>query len=1041
MPPPGRPTVFVHGQSSSNSDEPFYSNQDIDVLLRMVLKAETFLPKDILPTKALFSAYFSTLAQLKVDPEHDSRFARVLFKIGGLRGRESLFKKFEYVLSRMGIRIEFDRTCDEKASKQHQQPLEESASPAKDNENSCYLSTPKRRSSESFLWDMEAATRNLPDKKRNNPFSSVHLLVAKTKESFETTQDISKLQRENRHLHDPPSDETFNFKHIRAWLDSRPSYSRDRSPSSRVSLHISKDSATRRRAQPAQESMPVSIDYHATSATTALTSPFEEDITTNLNDIVKKHSFLDSETLMNIKASLIVNRRLAIFLKSRLQDWKHQALHLHQDNQSLELIAANQYRKGVLRSFFLNWRVKLIEREKAKDIEKYFGHLQGRATRARDLYLLYVAFSHWSNFTAERSQQNEQARNYIIRTRIFNAWREITAVDEMKVRRQVIKRYFSVFKLQYFKCIDKSCTAIIKHENDLIKKYISIWKQGFQASRASFWCAQRSKHLAMSKIIFKFRNLMQQHYETEINFPYQSKIKYFRKWKLRTCTVSSHNQKADIHHNHLITRSILLTWSKAALLVPLLNQLKAQRLSRQIKRSQNIWLHQTREALKATRIYLLRILHKAWISWRHKTRSKVISAQFDSHKIERTLYKWILQARSKLAARIRNENCLRDTMYIWKLKWQASRKNHWDQETLAHEILARKTQNLVLLRWYSCMGNLQQARLVAVNFYQPRISKALFRKWTHRSKHLLKLNLWSQDARYYLLTLRTLRQWKISTENTKRNKRKMAYIQVRRNTKLNLARRFLKVWLIQTQAVIDMQSKAAEMSQSRAIIIGMEVFDLWRSYAEESLETKSLWREKLLHRYFLSWKNKIRQLKALEAETSSVYQERQTSKALKKWNLKYLNIRARTKYASDIKEKIAKRNFRRMFIFWYHQARDRLSMPRRKVLTEQDFFDDVTRNETWSELGDNEIEKSERMFDGSISIASRPGYLNTPSKRSERIMAAAAKYSTTPKVSLPTLYERELRAMWSGGPNSSFHQKILSKSRFGMSESRDDPVL
>ncbi|TQS35957.1 hypothetical protein Golomagni_03606 [Golovinomyces magnicellulatus] len=1015
---------------------------DIHFLLRIVIKAQQLLAIEILPTRALFSAYFSILAQFKVNPDNDSRFARFLFKIGGLRGRETLFNKFLYVLSEMDLQLCFDKTDNEKEIKEFIHSLEKAAGPTKDNENSCYLSTSKRRISESFFWDMEAATRNLPEKKRDDSISSVSLSLAKIEGSNEITQDTSSIQRKYWDLYNHQFDGTINAQDVRARLASRTSYPRDRSLSSHVSLRNCKDFVSRPQAQLAQESLPVSIDYHAASATTALTSPFEEDITTNSIYSVRKNSLPESETLMNIKASLNVNRRLALFLKSRLQAWKYQALQLHQDNQGLELIAANQYRKTVFRAALHNWRIELIEKKKAKDIERYFNHLQGRATRARDLYLLYVAFSHWSNFTAERSQQNEQARNYIIRTRIFNAWREITAVDEMKVRRQVLKRYFSVLKLQYFRCIENNCTAVIKHEIDLIKKYTSVWKQEFQASRASFWWAQRSKHLAISKLISKFRSLTQQQYEAEKNLLYQSKMKSFRKWKLRTFTFSSQNQKANLYRNHLIIRNILLTWSKAALLVPLLNQLKARSLSRQIKKSQNIWLHQTREELKASRIDRQKILHEAWISWRHKTRAKVISARFDSHKIERALYKWILQARSKLIARVRNENCLRDMMYIWKLKWQASRKNHRDQETLAHEILARKTQNLVLLRWYSCMGNLQQARLVAVNFYRPRISKALFRKWAYQSQHLQKLNLWSQDARYYLLTLRILRQWKISTENLKRNKRKMAYIQVRRNIKLNLARRFLKVWLIQTQAVIDMQSKAAEMSRSRAIIIGMEVFDLWRSYAEGSLETKYLWREKLLHRYFLAWKNKMRQFMALEAETSSVYQERQTSKALKKWHLKYLNIRARTKYASDIKEKIAKRNFRRMYLFWYHQARDRLSMPRRKVLTDQDFLDDVTRNETWSELGgDNEIEKSEKIFDGSISIVSIPGYLNTPSKRSERIMAAAAKYSTTPKVSLPTLYERELRAMWSGGPNSSFNQKILSKSRFGMSESKDDPVL
>ena len=100
------------GNNSAGRVDPFYTNEDVAVLHDIVLLAQELLPslpeRERLPTNALFNTYYDILPRLGINADHDSRYARILFKIGGLRGEGTLYDKFEEVLSRMGIEIEFD---------------------------------------------------------------------------------------------------------------------------------------------------------------------------------------------------------------------------------------------------------------------------------------------------------------------------------------------------------------------------------------------------------------------------------------------------------------------------------------------------------------------------------------------------------------------------------------------------------------------------------------------------------------------------------------------------------------------------------------------------------------------------------------------------------------------------------------------------------------------------------------------------------------------------------------------------------------------
>ncbi|KAJ4142451.1 regulator of (H+)-ATPase in vacuolar membrane [Fusarium falciforme] len=94
-----------------SSQDPYYSNEDIAALHSVVVAAQELLdtapePKP-LPAAALFKAYDQVLPTYGIDPDTDHHLSTFVFRVGGERGGGTLLDKFQSILGRMGIVLEF----------------------------------------------------------------------------------------------------------------------------------------------------------------------------------------------------------------------------------------------------------------------------------------------------------------------------------------------------------------------------------------------------------------------------------------------------------------------------------------------------------------------------------------------------------------------------------------------------------------------------------------------------------------------------------------------------------------------------------------------------------------------------------------------------------------------------------------------------------------------------------------------------------------------------------------------------------------------
>ena len=418
---------------------------------------------------------------------------------------------------------------------------------------------------------------------------------------------------------------------------------------------------------------------------------------------------------------------------------------------------------------------------------------------------------------------------------------------------------------------------------------------------------------------------------------------------------------------------------------------------------------------------------------------------------------------------------LQGAMKAWAEKARKVKEHRQQQEAVAQALIDGKDKATGLRLWCGQMIHQQEMENTALIYYQPRLVYDTFIKWRERThqkgvyhemektalefsqprvlkekltkwrertqehqEHIQQLETWSEDADFYFRASRTFKIWRAATEASKREKRKIAYTQVRRTIKINLARSVIQIWREKAQQILALKKQAQAIDAEKLVATGITFFQKWRTKAAdvENMEEVArkhalkkhlaawkyrkakdaevaemeevarkhvlkkhlvLWQERrakdaqvaemeevarkhTMKKFFGLWKQRLEDHQALELEAALTYQENRQSQILKKWNLNALHIQSQTNWAADVREKNAKRNFRKMFTYWRQRAtEDRPLEPPESV---PDDFDDrlgsTTRTQAW--------------------------YSATPSKR-------RTTHSTTPRV-LSTPLEKQLRAQY-----------------------------
>lgn len=742
--------------------------------------------------------------------------------------------------------------------------------------------------------------------------------------------------------------------------------------------------------------------------------------------------------IMHIRASIVLEHRIAYTAKRQIRRWREKALQHREYYIGLDRIATNHDNSVLLRSSLATWRVQSLEKRLLLDTERFYAHLERRASKARDLFLMLKCLQQWSDYSQEEVERTTAARRHIIKHRYFNAWAEITAVNELKVRRQVVKKFFGLWKKRHANISCDNNAAIQKYQSNVTERIYWQWFHKLWDQRAKAWWVEGEKRRVLFRWIVRYHDRWENHRYAEQERLDQIVWNTFQSWKKTTNERTKHDEQAVTHYRTKCCRIAMRRWRKETQVIPPKEMVQSDVNLRIVREMFQVWLHRTRQERLAFATDREKVLREAVTTWRHKVRLQVFRPKANNRIASQAIYRWLIAERLIWFNQKRDAKLLHGTLRQWAQRAQVLRQNRWQQEEIARTSAIQKMQYSVMGQWYRQMQTRQERERDANAFYAPQLLQRVVTEWSERTRHYQQLQTWSSHAEFYFQTSKTIKRWKASTEASKREKRRAAYVQVGRKVKMNLARGIYRNWQQKAQRLLALEDEAYAVRHNKTVVLGMNVFDQWRGRTEELAELEALSREYQLTKKFAIWKGRSTAYQALEAEAMLTYQENRQSRALRKWNLAMPQLRAQMNCATEVWEMNTKKGFRKMFIYWQQKAAAKrpLNLPKEEVDPQ---LDTTARAETWSDFED-EAENDEwaRGLEDASASTNIPGYLTTPSKRRGRVTSVSVRPSTTPRAILSTPFERQLRAQYSGGQLHSYRKgRGFGRSTIGIAGFED----
>lgn len=206
-----------------------------------------------------------------------------------------------------------------------------------------------------------------------------------------------------------------------------------------------------------------------------------------------------SDTRLMDEAEMFEQQRLHRVTRDCIQTWRNRTQERASRRDDMEHLAVAFDRRILLKLSFEQLRDTLRMRRSARETDRFFTRLESRADKARNLFLLTKAFTHWAKCAEDEVQRTSVARRHILRTRFFNGWRDITAVNELKIQHFVLGKFLRQWRAKAATIRDNSEFAMQLYEENLVHRVYKEWFFKFCAIAAPAWRNDRIRRVTLQK--------------------------------------------------------------------------------------------------------------------------------------------------------------------------------------------------------------------------------------------------------------------------------------------------------------------------------------------------------------------------------------------------------------------------------------------------------------------------------------------------------------------------------------------------------------
>ncbi|KAI9765160.1 MAG: hypothetical protein M1840_007753 [Geoglossum simile] len=1030
--------------SENNEELSPLTDENVEVLHSIITTAQSLSQAERPPYRTLFDAYDTALHQNGLDPDRDRVYFRFLLRLGGVPGDGTLFQKFEALLGQMGIRLEFGMGGDDAQEiTRHDGGLALGRDESRE-----LVDIPRgraRRASFSSMYD--AGDENT---QRNGRGTRSHSSMSRPRTSLSTMRNGAVSTRattratERSLSHDgiesrkrgqatrgrlTSQDFGRNLRHYRK---------RGRSTSSPGNLQgwrrtQSEDSLVGQQLLPASVPNPQSYSIGKAGGTSELN---EEGSLQGGHHAPSELLFLPSKTRMSLDAESFFHHRLRSVALHVFRQWHDIAAQLQRHRRS----AINYDRAILLRQSIDTWRVALRDKKQKAETERFFARFERRATKARDLYLVTKAFTHWAQSASDEVERTSVARRHILRIKCFNAWRDITAVNELKVRRQLLRKFYALWKRSYLKRVSAELKAVAVYGENLVLKMYWAWFWIHKDKRAldfnSRW-VKRKYLTALNTNTFerKGKDLLVE------NVRKQRIIrKFLRSLFLKAQALSGLKGEAREFRDKNLERKGILSWRRQAELIPAARKVIFYAGSRISCGAFKAWLQRTRASRQAGGVDRLRVLRNAWTNWNDRLRMQAIATRINDRVVLQALYKWVLIERSRLLKRLYEKRLKQAALYGLAGALGSQRTKIQLGEHFLRRNGGRNLVASVLCQWRHQAYLNRRGEQLAFDFHALRIIQDTINLWKSGIKHVLFLERCAQEAKFYFLATKTIRSWQKEVANIRRQKRKIAYARGRRMVKINLATRIFALWRERGIQDTALRRQAEALDRVRVIRVCAGQITMWRGRLQETsdmgLRADAAYTTNISQGRLYTWYNNLGRNRTMSEKAGYCAQARVLEDAvahLRKWRMRVLGNRGRDMNAQLFKERSNRTHFKNIFRYWRSKAAEQSGhRPTDSVATYRGGADlegdDTRRAEDWT-IFDGGLDIGDWIpgLEASSSSTPIPAYLSTPSKRAARAKALL-RLVATPGVRKTPL-ERRIFLTGRDFGKSEFGKSVLGERR------------
>ncbi|KAF2480106.1 Sfi1 spindle body protein-domain-containing protein [Neohortaea acidophila] len=557
--------------------------------------------------------------------------------------------------------------------------------------------------------------------------------------------------------------------------------------------------------------------------TTAL--PPSQPVHSHQDDFIRANFFVNlSEGQLEENAEAFLSTSALRSARKSLHAWYRSAIQMHQFRTQASSIAIAHDRRTLLSQAIDQWRAALDIRRQENLRLKVLEHLEERATRYRDLYLLTKAFTHWAISSSIERIRTAVAQRHVLKVTYFKKWRAIAHQNQQKAKSILTRKYVAAWREKTARRLLRQEQATAHYEDRLMRRCKTLWFWQFCSRRVSSWHDDNIQRRTFRRLRenFNIRQSREHHAETLNTSALARQALHCFSERLEDR--HRDGSTAERHFQQIVTIKTLRFVQVQTKLAPISHSLRASFDVNLKRKTCKIWNLRASLYRQATEIDHRRILQAAWTRWNEALRCRALALRMNERVLLENLYRWVLQERCKLFKRMSDDRLLNRALAWWTVRVQEEKDLLSEAARVFEERERRRRLATGMLRLHSMLRTREDAERAALEMANARTMPKILDALKERGDHLKRLAKWAADARFYFLCTSTLRTWQARSSEARHSRKRNAYIEIRARVKIRLVGDCFGYWRARTGVVGSMHEEAERRALGKSADIGRTAF-------------------------------------------------------------------------------------------------------------------------------------------------------------------------------------------------------------------------